>query len=112
MMDIWVVFLLIFLVALSPCSCLAEALLFLFVFCVWGDEQLSTSTVLTRPEPRAPGARAALAQVAILSSVSSLSLLPSVLALCLSQIGSAASGRRRADPPLVVPLSISARYVW
>ena len=40
-----------FLVALSPCSCLAEALLFLFVFCVWGDEQLSTSTVLTRPEP-------------------------------------------------------------
>jgi len=93
-----------FLVALSPCSCLAEALLFLFVFCVWGDEQLSTSTVLTRPEP-------VLAQVAILSSVCSLSLLPSVLALYLSQIGSAASGRRRADPPLVVPLSISARYV-
>ena len=40
-----------FLVALSPCWCLAEALLFLFVFCVWGDEQLSTSTMLTRPEP-------------------------------------------------------------
>jgi len=62
-------------------------------------------------EPRAPRARAALAQVAILSSVCSLSLLPSVLALYLSQIGSAASGWRRADPPLVVPLSISARYV-